>query len=154
MALIRWNPGTELMNLQSEMGRLFEELAGDMGMARWTNGNGGTAQAFLPVDIERTDNALVIRASVPGFNPDEVSVTVDQGILTIDAQHQEEKEKKEKNYIRQERFSGRLYRQIALGQDVKGDEAKATFATGVLTVTVPLAKRSEPRKIPVQAAKS
>jgi HSP20 family protein len=91
---------------------------------------------------------------VPGFNPDEVSVTVDQGILTIDAQHQEEKEKKEKNYIRQERFSGRLYRQIALGQDVKGDEAKATFATGVLTVTVPLAKRSEPRKIPVQAAKS
>ena len=154
MALIRWNPGTELMNLQSEMGRLFEELAADMGMARWTNGNGGTARAFLPVDIERTDNALAIRASVPGFNPDEVSVTVDQGILTIDAQHQEEKEKKEKNYIRQERFSGRLYRQIALGQDVKGDEAKATFANGVLTVTVPLAKRSEPRKIPVQAAKS
>ena len=154
MALIRWNPGTELMNLHSEMDRLFEELAGDMGMARWTKGNGGTAQAFLPVDIERTDDALVIRASVPGFNPDEVSVTVDQGILTIDAQHREEKEKKEKNYVRQERFTGRLYRQIALGQDVKRDEAKATFATGVLTVTVPLAKRSEPRKIPVQAAKS
>jgi hypothetical protein len=48
MALIRWNPGTELMNLHSEMDRLFEELAGDMGMARWTNGNGGTAQAFVP----------------------------------------------------------------------------------------------------------
>ena len=45
-------------------------------------------------------------------------------------------------------------RQIALGQDVKGDEAKATFANGVLTVSVPLAKRSEPKKIPVQAAKS
>ena len=89
MALIRWNPGTELMNLHSEMDRLFEELAGDMGRARWTKGNGGTAQAFLPVDIERTDDALVIRASVPGFNPDEVSVTVDQGILTIDAQHRD-----------------------------------------------------------------
>jgi HSP20 family protein len=91
---------------------------------------------------------------VPGFNPDEVSVTVDQGILTIDAQHREEKEKKENNYVRQERFTDRLYRQIALGQDVKGDEAKATFANGVLTVSVPLAKRSEPKKIPVQAAKS
>ncbi|MEA2672000.1 MAG: hypothetical protein QOG45_2220 [Chloroflexota bacterium] len=131
MGLIRWKPGTELMNLHSEMDRLFEELAGDMGMARWTN-----------------------RASVPGFNPDEVSVTVDQGILTIDAQHREEKEKKEKNCVRQERFSGRLYRQIALGQDVTGDEANATFANGVLTVTVPLAARSEPRKIPVQAAKT
>ena len=79
MALIRWNPGTELMNLHSEMDRLFEELAGDIGMARWTKGNGGTAQAFLPVDIERTDNALVIRASVPGFDPDEVSVTCGPG---------------------------------------------------------------------------
>jgi HSP20 family protein len=118
------------------------------------NGEGGERHGADPLESRDGADESPIRASVPGFSPDEVSVTVDQGILTIDARHREEKEKKEKNCVRQERFSGRLYRQIALGQDVTGDQANATFANGVLTVTVPLAARSEPRKIPVQAAKT
>jgi HSP20 family protein len=153
MAVIRWNPGSELINLHSEMDRLFGELTDVLTPARMMRG-GGDAQAFLPVDIERTEQALVIRASVPGFTPEEVNVTVDQGVVTIDAQHREEREKKEKNYLRQERFTGRLHRQILLGQEVDGDGARATFENGVLTVTVPLTQHPQPRRITVEPAAS
>ncbi|HEY2702627.1 MAG TPA: Hsp20/alpha crystallin family protein, partial [Candidatus Dormibacteraeota bacterium] len=102
--------------------------------------------------VERTDDALIVRASVPGFDPDEVTVTVDQGVLTIEAQHQQEDEKREQNFVRRERFVGRMYRQIALPQEVKGDQTRAEFSNGVLTVTIPLEQKSEPRRIPVQPA--
>jgi HSP20 family protein len=152
--MIRWNPGTDLMNLHSEMDRLFDELVGGMGMQRAPRGGTMAQAAFLPLDIERTEDALVIHASVPGFKPEEVTVTVDRGILTIDAQKRQEEERKERSYVRQERFAGRLYRQIVLGQDVRGEDARATFADGVLTVTVPLARRAEPKRIPVETGEA
>jgi HSP20 family protein len=152
MALIRWNPGSDLMNIHSEMDRLFGDLT--EGMRAQGNGGRGETSAILPVDIERTDDALVIYASVPGFSPDEVDVTVDNGVLTIDARHPQEgeEEQRQRNFIRQERYTGRLYRQIALGEGVKSEDARATFHNGVLTVTVPLAPRPQPKRIPVQAA--
>jgi HSP20 family protein len=155
MALIRWSPTSDLMNLHSEMDRLFGDLTQNVWQPTRGAGNGGTnGQAFLPLDIERTDKALVIQASVPGFSPDEVSVTVEGGVLTIDAQRQQESEKKERNVIRQERFHGRLYRQVFLGEGINGEGAEATFKDGVLTVTVPLASRPEPKKIPIQTKQS
>jgi HSP20 family protein len=148
VALIRWNPTSELMNLHSEMDRLFNDMWQGIGLAPRSNG-GATAPSYLPLDIGRTYNELVIHASVPGFRPEEVSVTVDAGVLTVDARHQQESEQKERNWIRQERFAGRLYRQIALGEGVNGDEAQASFENGVLTVRVPFAPRPEPKRIPV-----
>jgi HSP20 family protein len=149
MALIRWSPASELMNLHSEMDRVFNEMWQDFqGFGLVPRVNGG-AQGHLPLDIERTEDALLIHASVPGFTPEEVSVTLESGVLTIDAHHQQEAEQKERNWIRQERFSGRLYRQIALGEGVNSDEAQATFENGVLTVRVPHTPRPEPKKIPV-----
>jgi HSP20 family protein len=70
-------------------------------------------------------------------------------VLTIEAQHRQQAEQKERNWIRHERFSGRLYRQIALGEGLVGEEAQASFQNGVLTVTLPLTQRPEPKKIPV-----
>jgi HSP20 family protein len=152
MALIRWNPTSDLMNLHSEMDRIFNDAWQGFGLTPRGGTNGGAAASYLPLDIEATDKAVVVYAPVPGFTPDEVSVTVDSGVLTIQAEHQRQAEQKERNWIRQERFSGRLYRQIALGEGVNGDEAQASFQHGVLSVTLPLAQRPEPKKIPVMDA--
>jgi HSP20 family protein len=150
MAVIRWNPSSELMNLHSEMDRIFNDVWQGFGVGRRSTDNGGAATGFLPLDIERTDTELLVHAPVPGYSPGEVSVTVDSGVLTIEAQHQQQPvDRKEQNWIRRESFSGRLYRQIALGEGVNGDDAQASFQNGVLTVTLPLAQRPEPRKIPV-----
>ena len=155
MAVIRWNPASDLLNLHSELDRLFGDLTEGVMSTRTQGGDGRVFSAFLPVDIERNERELTIRASVPGFKPEEVNVTVDGGVLTIDAHHteeREEKDKEDKNALRRERYTGRLSRQIALGDGVDGDNAQARFENGELVVTVPLAQRPEPRRIPVQPA--
>lgn len=147
MAMIRWNPASELMNLHSEMDRIFNDMWQGSGLAPRAT----TAQAtgFLPLDIERTENAVLVHAPVPGFSPEEVSVTVDNGVLTIEAQHRQQSEQRERHWIRQERFSGRLYRQIALGEGVNAEQAQASFQNGVLTVSLPLTQRPQPKRVPV-----
>jgi HSP20 family protein len=149
MAVIRWNPTSDLMNLHSEMDRIFNDAWQGFGLTPRRGPNGQGAAEYLPLDIERTDDAIVVHAPVPGYTPDEVSVTVDSGVLTIDAEHRDQAERKERSWIRQERFSGRLYRQIGLGEGVDGDQARASFQNGVLSVTLPLVQRPEPKKIPV-----
>jgi HSP20 family protein len=145
--LIRWSPSSDLINLHSQMDQLFGELT-----EAWRGPQRGrdiSTAAFLPVDIERTDDAIVIRASVPGFDPDEVEVTVDDSVLTINAQHEQEDEQTEGNMIRRERYVGRLYRQIALGDGVRGEEAEAGFENGELTIRVPLAAKPQPKRVRV-----
>lgn len=149
MALIRWNPTSDLMNLHSEMDRIFNDVWQGFGMTPRGGTNGVAAASYLPLDIERIDDAVVVHAPVPGYSPEEVSVTVDSGVLTIEAEHRQEGEAKERNWIRQERFTGRLYRQINLGEGVDGEAAQASFQNGVLSVTLPLVRRPEPKRIPV-----
>ncbi len=149
MALIRWNPTSELMSLHSEMDRIFNDIWQGYAQTPRANGNGGGTAALLPLDVERTDTAVVVHAPVPGFAPEEVAVTVDAGVVTIEAQHQQQAEQKDRSWIRQETFTGRLYRQIALGEGVNGEQAQATFQNGVLSVTLPLNQRPAPKKIPV-----
>lgn len=151
MALIRWNPSSDLMNLHSEMDRIFNDVWQGFGVMPRSGTNGPGAAVYLPLDIERTDDALVIHAPVPGYTPEEVSVTVDSGVLTIDAEHRQGAEEKERKWLRQERFTGRLYRQVGLGEGVAGEQARASFQNGVLTVTLPLVQRPEPKRIPVTA---
>jgi HSP20 family protein len=154
MAIIRWNPASDLVNLHSELDRIFSDLTeGLMGPRGQGGGDGHNLPAFLPVDIERTDKGLVIRASVPGFKPEEVNVSMDNGVLTIDATHTEERENRDekRNVLRRERYTGRLYRQIAIGDGADSEKVQARFENGELVVTVPLAQRPEPRRIQVQA---
>lgn len=149
MAIIRWNPSNDLFSLHSELDRVFNDMT--EGLWPTLSNNGG--RVFLPIDISRTDKGLQITASVPGFDPEDVSVTVDNGVLTIAAQRQQESEQEEGNYVRRERYSGRLFRQVNLGDGVDGDKAQATFSNGVLTITVPLIAKPEPKRIPVSAKK-
>ena len=148
MKLIRWNPTYDLLNVHSELDRVFGELMdGRAFNPRYDQGNG--TPAFLPLDIRRDGDAVVVEASVPGYAPEEVEVTVEDGTLTISAGRDEETPA-EGAYLRRERYVGRYFRQISLGEQVDGDKAQATFNNGVLTVTIPTVTRPEPRRIPVK----
>src|SRR2546423_15250491 len=98
MALIRWNPNSDLFNLHTELDRVLSDLT--RGMLGGFDGGAAPADGFLPLDISRTDSSLEIEASVPGFRPEDVSVTLDGGVLTISAERTEESEEKEKSYLR------------------------------------------------------
>ncbi|HYL07200.1 MAG TPA: Hsp20/alpha crystallin family protein [Candidatus Udaeobacter sp.] len=130
----------------------MDRLFGDMFETRQQQETRGQKMTFrLPVDIAETDSSYVIKAPVPGFNPDDVELTVSGNVLTINATHKEEKEDKKGNYIRREMSFGDYVRQIALPNDARPDNINATFNNGVLKIEVPRAPKPQPKRIPVQA---
>ena len=101
-------------------------------------------------DIYEEDNDYVVEMDVPGFNKDEISIDVEKGYLTISAEHSDERNEEDKNYIRKERVYGSTKRQFYVG-DVDEDSIKANFSDGVLKVVVPKKEEiSSKKKIELQ----
>jgi HSP20 family protein len=92
----------------------------------------------------------VLTAPLAGFKPEEVEVSLADGVLTISAKHSEEKKTERDGYVRQEVVSGNFYRQIPVGQ-VDPSSVTANVENGVLTVTIPAATEPQPVKIAVSS---
>jgi HSP20 family protein len=101
--------------------------------------------------IER-DNQLVVRADLPGLNKDDVTVEVDDGILTISGEQKQEREEKREGYYRSEQGYGRFFRAIPLPEGVDAEHTNASFDNGVLEVSFPAPKRQQrtAKRIPVR----
>ena len=119
MALIRWNPWGDLFDLHSQVDHLFQSLGPD------TVRMNGDEIAGLPVDIRQTDDAFVIEASVPGFRPEDVEVTFADGLLTIKGNRSAETEDKSGTYVRRERRTTSVFRQVGLPAEVRDDHINA-----------------------------
>jgi HSP20 family protein len=104
------------------------------------------APRFMPMDLYRSGDHYVLHADLPGIDPGSVDVSVENGTLTIKAQRSERNEEAVQ-WITSERFTGTFMRQIALGDGIDADKISATYANGVLTVTLPVAERAKPRKV-------
>jgi HSP20 family protein len=144
MALVRWNPWSDLFTLHNQFDQYFQSTTPE------TESRNGGEHFSLPVDIRQSDEAFYIEASVPGFEPDNVEVTFENGVLSIKGTYDEGRENTEGGYVRRERRVGSLYRQIALPAEVRPDEISAAFHNGVLTVTIPRAQKAQPKRIPVR----
>lgn len=110
-------------------------------------------QGILAVDIRETDKAFSLKADFPGLRKEEVSVTVDNGVLTLSAEHKEEKEEKQKGrVIRQERRYGKYSRSFSLGSGIDENGITAHFADGVLTLDIPKTEphQAKGKQIPVK----
>ncbi|GAC1338907.1 MAG: Hsp20/alpha crystallin family protein [Candidatus Dormibacteria bacterium] len=153
MALVRWNPWTDLFSLHDQMDQLFSQAYG--GEAPGRSGSGAADQSWmtLPVDIRQTERAFTIQASVPGFRPEDVEVTVEEGVLSIRGRLSQSEETRESGWVRRERRMGSFHRQIGMPAEVRADEVSAEFENGVLTITVPRAQKAQPKRIPVTASK-
>lgn len=106
----------------------------------------------LPLDIRQTDEAFWIEASVPGFRPEDVEITLDENVLTIRGTPRQEDEAQRGRYVQRERQLSSVYRQVGLAAEVKAEAITARFENGVLSVMVPRAKRAQPKRIPVTMA--
>ena len=146
MNIVRWEPFREITSLRDAMDRLFEDSfvsVPHLWSAR------GTLE--LPVDMHQTDNDLVIKASLPGFKPEEVDISINDGTLNIKGEHKEEEEVKEDNYFYKERRYGAFSRSLPIPVKVKSNKAEAAFEDGVLTLTLPKAEEVKPKRIKVKA---
>jgi len=135
-ALIRWDPFAELTELRSRFDRMLDDL-GD-----------GHARAWSPaVDLIRENGHLILRADVPGIKPEEISIEVDHGVLSLSGKHEETEEKTDERIVRRERRYGAFSRRMPLPEGVDPKKIKAITRDGVLEVTIPLPK--EPAQEPV-----
>ncbi len=148
MSLTRWDPFREIVSLREAMDRLFEESFVRPFRIWPTLADGGLT---LPVDMYETDEALVIKASVPGVDPKDVDITVTGNTLTIKGEFREEEEGKRGSVHFQERRFGKFQRSITLPSTVDPDKAEAEFKNGVLTLTLPKIEEAKPKHIPVKA---
>ena len=146
--LIRWSPLTDLMSLHNAMDRLFSETFGVQGGTRSV---GAVGEGYLPLDVYQTEREWVIRAAVPGIDPQAVEVTVDSGTITIKGEIKAPEGTHPENYWLRENFFGKFSRQVTLPEDAQGEQAKAQFSNGMLVLTVPKVQPVKPKavKIPV-----
>ena len=108
---------------------------------------------FMPMDLYRSGDHFVLHADLPGIDPGSVDVSVENNVLTIAAERSERTEEGVQ-WIASERFTGRYLRQLSLGDGIDSDKISATYANGVLTVTLPVAERAKPRKVSIAVDES
>ena len=110
-------------------------------------------EMWLPdIDMFHKDDTLVLRADVPGIKPEDLTVTVEDDLLTIRGHREEQKEVKEEDYYCAERATGEFVRTVRLPEGVTADQVEAHRENGVLEVTIPAPKAAESKavKIPVK----
>ena len=100
---------------------------------------------FMKCDVYEKGGEVNIEMDIPGYSKEDISIDVDEGILTIEASHDDVKEDEEKNYYRKERVTGSFKRQFTVG-NIGEDKIKAKFNNGVLTVSFPKEEKKETKK--------
>jgi HSP20 family protein len=144
MALVRWDPIRDLTALQGEVNRLFSRVG---------SADLGDRQAWTPsIDVIETDEAVKLKAELAGMDPKDISIEVQDNVLTISGERHFEEEVKEDKYYRIERRYGSFSRSIAMPQAIDEEKIQANYENGVLEVSVPKAEIPRPRKIEVTAA--
>ncbi len=111
---------------------------------------GGTESAGLPMDVVRGADGLLVRVDVPGVAADDLSLTLDDGVLTISAERHASYGEDERVLLH-ERFDGALTRHLRVPDWVDAARVEADHAEGVLTVRLPMAERARPRTISVSS---
>jgi HSP20 family protein len=111
-----------------------------------------TEKGWMPAfDVSETENEIVVKAELPGMDVKDIDIALTDGLLTIKGEREMEKEDKEENYHRIERQFGSFSRSLNLGTKVRADGIEAGYKDGILTVTLPKAEESKPKKIEVKS---
>ena len=145
--LVRWDPFRDLVGIQDELNRLFgRTYSGGEPMRP------SAAGAWMPaMDVFETEDTIVAKLELPGIEPGDVEVAVEDSTLTVSGKRDFESETNEENYHRVERRYGSFSRSIALPQTADVDKVSARFDKGVLEIAVPKAERAKPKKIEIEA---
>ena len=142
--IVRWDPFREMMTLRSTIDRLFDDsFFGSR--SEWPS-----ASWDLALDVIENSDTYVVKASLPGLNPDDLEITYDQNILTIKGEIKQDKEVEETRYHLRERRYGTFTRSLTLPSTVKSEGITAQYDAGILTLNLPKAEEAKPKRIAVQ----
>lgn len=146
MTITRWNPMSELMNLQREFDRVFSGMK-----PRSERDEAYESAVWSPmVDITENVDQYTLHFDIPGVLKEDVKINFADNTLTISGERKAYEEQKEASTHRIERVFGKFYRSFSFPALVKTDNISATFADGVLTIVVPKADESKPKQIEIK----
>lgn len=139
MAIIRWQPWwTEPF---ADWDKLFEETL-------------PTVKSFAPaLDVYEKDSNIIVETPLAGVDPDDVKISIENDVLTVEGETKKKSEVDEKNYYRKEVRYGGFHRSVALPASVHGEKAKAEYEDGLLRVVVPKLAKAPSKAIKVQVKK-
>ena len=145
MAITRWRPFRDVISIQDEMNRLFDDFFGrPITRPEWAEA------AWCPcVDVSETKDDVIINTEIPGMSKDDVKVSVQDNILTLSGEKKQEKVEKDANYHRMERSYGSFSRSFTLPTAVQPDKVKANYKDGILRITLPKSEEVKPKQIPI-----
>ena len=142
-----WSPFRDLVNMQREVGRLFDGLLGDPDRDR------NMMTSWSPsADVIENNNYYLIKVELPGVSKNDVKITLRENVLTIKGEKKAEKEEKDHNYHRIERSYGSFERAFSIPSNVKGEKIDASYKDGVLTVTLAKVEEAKPKEIEVKVS--
>jgi HSP20 family protein len=136
------------MATQREFDRLFREAFSPA----LAEGEVSTRTWAPPVDIYENGENLVLKAELPGINPDDVEIRVEDNTLYLKGERKFEKEVKEQNYHRVERSYGTFTRTFSLPNSIDSDKVAANYKDGVLTLTMPKKEEAKPKTIKINVS--
>ncbi len=149
-SLIPWR--RREMGLLSDFRQEIDDLMMRMFGERPVAAEFESAAGWTPrVDVEETEKQIIVKADIPGVDPKDVNITVQEGVLTLRGEKKEEREEKKQNFHRVERFVGEFYRELPLPPGADQEKIVATTAKGVITITIPKKPEVQPKKIAVKA---
>ncbi|MBE2198345.1 MAG: Hsp20/alpha crystallin family protein [Anaerolinea sp.] len=141
--LVRWNPRNR-MRMINEFDRAFGDMINDMLDAPTTPAKWG-----LPLDVAETEDAYTVAAPIPGINPDDIDITLEDDVLTIKGETSSETNEENTRYHLRERRFGTFSRSLRFPVAVNSDAVAANYVNGVLTLTIPKAEEVKPKRIAI-----
>ena len=146
MAVIKWDPFRDLNILQDRMNRLFD----DAGRGIRRSEEPASTTIWSPaVDIYETEGEIVVQAELPGMDRKDISLNLENNVLTIRGDRQFKKETKEDNYHRIERSYGGFSRSFSIPTSVDEDKIRADYKDGVLKIALPKKEQAKPKQIQI-----
>lgn len=148
MAIVRWEPFRDLVGLQDRMNRMFDESfrGGRTADDDWALG-GSWAPA---VDIYEQDGNIELKAELPGLDPKDVDIRVENNVLTLRGERRIDNEVKRESYHRVERAYGSFSRSFTLPSVVDTEKIQAEYKDGVLRLVLPKKEEAKPRQIEIR----
>ena len=134
-------PENGVTTFRKEMDRLFD---------RFWEGNETQGTWEPKLDVSETKEAFYIKAEIPGIDPKDIQVNLENGILVLRGEKKQEVERKEERYYRSERMYGTFVRSLRLPTPVDGIKVNASFKNGLLTILLPKAAEAMGQSIPIK----
>jgi HSP20 family protein len=146
--MMRYDPFREMLSLRKAMDQLFEQS-----FVRPTWGTASTQGVSVPMNVYQDEQGYHIQALLPGVNPENVELSVQQNTLTIQGQFQPAtKPDQQVNWLLQEIGYGSFERSITFPQEIDVDRITTSYEQGVLTISVPISEAGRPKKISIAGA--